>query len=296
MFRRAERKKAKLRLGIAGPAGSGKTFSSLKIAQGLGGRIALIDTEHGSGELYAHLCEYDVATLSSPFTPDRYTALIKEAEKSGYGTIIIDSASHAWAGEGGLLEMKDRISKTQTNGFSAWREVTPKHNAFVEAMLQSPCHIIATMRSKQEYIITTDERGKSMVKKVGLAPVQRDGMEYEFTIFFELCAEHLATATKDRTSLFKDITPFVPTEETGRVLLDWLETGNDPVLASEELKQTMVKRIARIANPFELRNWYEKHKEEIEELMPEHKAEIMSLLTEAKRRLNESRNSKEALA
>lgn len=285
MFRKAERKKAKLRLGITGPAGSGKTFSALIIAQGLGGRIALIDTEHGSGELYAHLCDYDVATLAPPFTPDRYTALIKEAENAGYANVIIDSISHAWAGEGGLLEMKDKIAKTQNNSFSAWREVTPKHNALVEAMLQSPCHIIATMRSKQEYLITTDDRGRTSVKKVGMAPIQRDGMEYEFTVFFDLNIDHLATATKDRTSLFNDITPFTPAVETGKVLLEWLESGIDPIEASEGNKQAMIKRISRIMNPFELRNWYDKHKGEIEVLLPKHKDEIMSLLSETKRTL-----------
>ena len=235
MFRRAERKKAKLRLGIAGPAGSGKTYSALLIAQGLEGKIALIDTEHGSGELYSHLCDYDIATLTPPFTPEKYISLIKEAGKGGYSTIIIDSISHAWAGEGGLLDMHDKVAKVQNSSFTAWRQITPKHNALVEAMLQSPCHIIATMRSKQEYSVSTDDRGRTQVKKIGLAPIQREGMEYEFTIFLDLSVDHLAVASKDRTSLFDGRTPFVPNIETGRELLKWLETGGD---SKEDVKVT----------------------------------------------------------
>jgi hypothetical protein len=285
MFRKAERKKAKLRLGIAGPAGAGKTYSALIIAQGLGGKVAMIDTEHGSGELYSHLYDYDIATLEPPFTPEKYMALIREAEKEGYSTVILDSISHAWAGEGGLLDLHDRISKTSGNSFTAWREVTPKHNALVEAMLGSPCHIIATMRSKQEYTVNTNDKGKTEVRKVGLAPIQRDGMEYEFTVFLELSLDHLAVATKDRTSLFDGKGPFIPNGETGKTLLEWLELGLDPVQASEERKQAMINRISRIGNPFELRNWYDKHKGEIEALLPKHKDEIMNLLSETKRTL-----------
>jgi hypothetical protein len=223
-FVKAERKKAKLRLGIAGPAGSGKTYSALKIAFGIGGKVAMIDTENGSGDLYAHLGEYDVLTLQPPYTVDKYLEGIHAAEDAGYTTIIIDSLSHAWAGEGGLLDMQGKIADAGTNGFAAWRKVTPKHNALVEAMLQSKCHIIATMRAKTEYVLTTNEKGKQEPKKVGLAPVQRDGMEYEFTVFIDLSVEHLATTTKDRTGLF-DGQYFKPDEKTGKQLLAWLEDG-----------------------------------------------------------------------
>lgn len=291
MFRKAERKKAKLRLGISGPAGAGKTFSTLLIAQGLGGKIALIDTEHGSGELYSHLCDYDVATLTPPYSPDRYMTLIHEAEKAGYSTIIIDSISHAWTGEGGLLDMHDKIAKTQNNSFSAWREITPKHNALVEAMLQSSCHIIATMRSKQEYTVTQDDRGRAQVKKLGLAPVQREGMEYEFTVFLELSIEHLATATKDRTSLFDSKTPFVPNAETGRDLLDWLESGIDQRSMSADVKQALLERIATIDNLFELKNWYKKHEHEINQLLPEDKTEVMNTLSSMKKQFNETKEA-----
>ncbi len=216
-FHKATRKRGKLRLAIAGPAGSGKTYSALLIALGLGGRIATIDTERGSGELYDRLGEYDVCTIQPPFEPKKYVEAIRAAEDLGYGTIIIDSPSHAWMGQGGLLDVHGHIADKTGNSWSAWRQVTPKHNELVDAMLQSKCHIIATMRSKMEYA-QVEENGKKQVKKLGMSPIQRDGMEYEFTVFIDLDQQHTATATKDRTTLF-DGQYFVPTIETGRTLL-----------------------------------------------------------------------------
>lgn len=223
-FHKAERRKGRLRLGIAGPAGSGKTYSALLIAFGIGGRVAMIDTERGSGELYAHLGDYDVCPITPPFTPEKYIEAIRAAEAEGYSTIIIDSLSHAWTGEGGLLDLHGHLADRSGNSWTAWRKVTPKHNQLVEAMLQSPCHVIATMRSKMEYAQVT-ENGRTTVKKLGMSPIQRDGMEYEFTLFLDLDQEHVAAASKDRTSLF-DGTFFRPTPDTGRILMEWLE-GHD---------------------------------------------------------------------
>jgi len=226
-FRKAERKKAKLRCGISGPSGSGKTYSALLLAFGLGGKVALIDTENGSGDLYADLGEYDVLTIKSPFTTDKYIDGIKLAEKAGYDTIIIDSLSHAWSGEGGLLDQQGKIADSgRGNSYTAWRTITPKHNALVEAMLQSGCHIIATVRSKTEYVIEKNDKGKDVPRKVGMAPIQREGMEYEFTVFFDLSIEHVASTSKDRTSQF-DGQYFKPTTETGAKLLAWLVSGAD---------------------------------------------------------------------
>jgi len=290
MFRKAERKKAKLRLGILGPAGSGKTYSALLIAQGLGGRVALLDTEHGSGELYSQMMDYDVATLTPPFTPQRYIEIIHEAEKAGYNTLIIDSLSHAWSGEGGVLDMHDKASSATRNSFTAWREVTPHHNALVDAILQSPIHIIATMRTKTAYEVTT-ENGKTKVAKVGLAPVQREGMEYEFTVVFDLSLDgHVATATKDRTSLF-DGRHFVPNIEIGKELLDWLESGVDPVKKSRELFEDLKGKMNEIDNIFHLRNWWKKHAAEIEQLAPAHKEQIIRLKNEMKASLDNGRKA-----
>lgn len=229
MFKKAERKKAKLRLALMGPSGSGKTYSALRIAQGLGGSIAMIDTEAGSGELYANLTDYDVCPLSPPFTPEKFMGAIKDAEESGYNVLIIDSLSHAWAGEGGILDMHDTAAKSTRSGnsYTAWREVTPAHNRLVEAILQSKCHIIVCMRTKTAYDLVDDGNGKKKPVKIGLAPVQRDGLEYEFTAVFDLSIEgHVATASKDRTSLY-DGKHFVPTEKTGEGLLGWLNSGEE---------------------------------------------------------------------
>lgn len=225
-IRRAERKKAKLRLGIAAPSGAGKTYSALLLAFGLGGKVGLIDTEHGSGDLYAHLGEYDVISIEAPYTTQKYVQAITAFEQAGYATIIIDSLTHAWAGDGGLLDKQGKMADRGTNSFAAWRTITPEHNALVDAMLKSPCHIIATMRSKQEYVLETNEKGKQQPKKVGMAPVQREGMEYEFTVMLDVDMNHIANASKDRTSLF-DGQYFKITKDTGLTLKDWLETGTE---------------------------------------------------------------------
>lgn len=235
MFKPAERKKAKLRLGISGPAGSGKTVSALLIAYGITNdwsKIALVDTEAGSGELYAgttigetDISQYHVATITPPFEPQKYISAIKAAENSGFEVVILDSISHAWMGEGGLLDTQGKVAARIGNSYAAWREVTPLHNQFVEAMLQSKIHVIATMRSKQEFVQEKDEKsGKSIVRKLGMAPIQRDGMDYEFTVVFDLSHEHIAAASKDRTSIF-DGKYFLPTQETGKLLKEWLDVG-----------------------------------------------------------------------
>lgn len=228
-IRKAERKKAKLRLGIAAPSGAGKTYSALLMAFGLGGKIGLIDTEHGSGDLYAHLGDYDIISIEAPYTVKKYIEAISAFEAEGYGTIIIDSLSHAWAGDGGLLDKQGKMADRGTNSFAAWRTITPEHNNLVDAMLRSPCHIIATMRAKQEYVLETNDKGKQQPKKVGMAPVQREGMEYEFTVMLDVDMNHIATASKDRTSLF-DGQYFKIDKSTGERLLAWLETGIDEVL------------------------------------------------------------------
>lgn len=271
-FRKAERKKAKLRLAICGPSGSGKTYSALLIAQGLtpGGKIALIDTERGSGELYSGLMLYDVATLTPPFTPQRYIQLIRGAERAGYDVLIIDSLSHAWTGEGGVLDMHDKAtlaSKTQ-NSFTSWREVTPQHNALVDAMIGADLHVIATMRTKTAYDLVDDGNGRKKPIKVGLAPVQREGMEYEFTLVLDLSVDgHVATATKDRTSSF-DGKHWVPDAATSEALREWLDSGKDPTEASCELLKSLKKSVDEIDAVPHLENWWLKHSGERAVLLP----------------------------
>jgi hypothetical protein len=229
-IRPAAKERAKLRLGIAGPAGSGKSYTALSIAAQLGGRIGVIDTEHRSAHLYADLIPggFDVLELPPPFSPDNYVAAIHAFEMADVSTIIIDSLSHAWAGEGGALDMQGKIADKTGNTWAAWRTVTPRHNALVEAMLQSPCHIIATMRSKMDYVQDSDG-GKGKVRKVGLAPVMRDGIEYEFTIFMEMDQGHNGFVGKDRTRLFDNQILEKPGADMGRRLLEWLNSGVEPV-------------------------------------------------------------------
>lgn len=258
---RATKRRAKLRLGMSGPAGSGKTYSALLIASGLGGRIGMIDTEHGSGDLYADLLPegYDVLSLPPPFTPARYIEALHALEQAGCDTIIVDSLTHAWSGEGGSLDRQGKIADKSGNSWQAWRQVTPEHNALVEALLQSPCHIIATMRAKTEYVQERDERtGKNIVRKIGLAPIMRDGIEYEFTVFFELDVQHMAFVGKDRTRLF-DGTIFKPGVETGQELLGWLDAGVEDIKVMrnkmrDEQKIELIDAINRADNLDELFN------------------------------------------
>lgn len=227
MFRKAERKQAKLRLAICAPSGAGKTYGALMLAKGLGDKVALLDTENGSGDLYADLYSYDVCPISAPYSPEKYIDVIKGAEKAGYEVLIIDSLTHAWAGEGGILDMHTDASKNSQNkgnSYTAWRDVTPQHNALVNAMLQSKMHIIVTMRSKVSHEIQ-DDNGKKKVIKLGLAPIQREGMDYEFTVVMDVAIDsHIACTSKDRTRLF-DGKNFKITEETGTKLLGWLNDG-----------------------------------------------------------------------
>ena len=228
-FCKAERKHARLRLALTGPSGAGKTMGALRLAkgmaQGLTCTIALIDTEKGSSELYAHVTDFDVLQFHPPFPPKKYLQGIKLAEQEGYGILIIDSLSHAWNGEGGLLEMVDayRVADPRQNGFAAWKKAAPEHTRLVEALLQTTLHIIVTLRSKVAYEVVHDEKtGRTRPVKVGLAPIQREGLDYEFTTVLDLAVDgHLALASKDRTGLFDGV-PRLLEEAVGVELIQWL--------------------------------------------------------------------------
>lgn len=233
-IRKARRSATKLRLLLDGPSGSGKTYGSLLVASGMGcRRIIVIDTEQGSSDLYDSLVEFDVIDLAPPFTPEAYIEAIDAAEAAGADCIIIDSISQEWNGKGGCLELVDEIAraKFKGNSWSAWSELTPRHRAFVDRILRSSAHIIATARSKTE-TAQVDDHGRKKVVKLGMKVESRDGVEYEFTTVLDLVHDgHFAVASKDRTGLFQG-DPKPITTETGRRLAEWLAGGT----ATESVK------------------------------------------------------------
>lgn len=225
-FTKATKSQARARIALIGPSGSGKTYTALKLAQGLGASVAVIDTENASASKYADEFEFDVLVLEE-FSPQTYVRAIRAAEGAGYDVLIIDSLSHAWAGQGGVLEMVDRAAKKyRNNSFAAWRDVTPHHNALVDAMVRCQCHLIVTMRSKTHYDVQKDEKtGKMMPVKVGLAPVQRDGVEYEFDIVADLDLDHNLIVSKTRCRALDGAVISQPGEELAATIRDWLSDG-----------------------------------------------------------------------
>ncbi|WP_288421617.1 ATP-binding protein [uncultured Acinetobacter sp.] len=224
-FKKAERKNAKLRLAIAGPTGSGKTYTALVLAKGIGGRIAVADTENSSAELYEDLVEFEHANIQPPYTPEKFIEVIKVAENANFDTLILDSITHEWSGVGGCLEIVDQLASTsfKGNSWGAWSQVTPRHRKFIDAMLRSSINIIVTMRSKMETVQTNDN-GKKKVEKVGMKAEQRDGIEYEFTTVLDLTHDNIAVATKDRSRLFLE--PRQLSEHDGVLLKQWLLSGS----------------------------------------------------------------------
>jgi len=252
LIRKAQRKVTKARVGMTGPSGSGKTLSALLMAYGMVGdwdKIGLIDTENRSADLYAetmkagvHISEFPKIDIEPPYTTEKYIEAIKAFEEYGVDVIIIDSLSHAWAGEGGLLEQKDQASKVGgKNSYTAWAEMTPKQNKMVEAILKAKCHVFTTIRSKTEYVLEANDKGKQVPRKVGMAPVQRDGLEYEFTMVMDLTSDHVATVSKDRTGLF-DGQYFIPSVESGQQLMEWLESG-EKLISQESIVKINTKWI-----------------------------------------------------
>lgn len=221
-LRQSERKKAKIKMALQGSAGTGKTYSSLLLAQGLTNndfsKIAIIDTENGSADLYAHLGSYNVLSLTPTFTPENYIKAIDVCLNSGMEVIIIDSISHCWD------ELLDFHSKLAGNSFTNWAKVTPRQKSFVDKVLQADTHIIAIMRTKQDYVLNQKD-GKYIPEKIGLKAVQRDGLDYEFTLVFDVDIKHFAVSSKDRTGLFMGKPEFVINSYTGKRILNWRNEG-----------------------------------------------------------------------
>jgi hypothetical protein len=237
-FKKATKAAAKLRLGLIGPAGSGKTMTALRIAAGLGGPVAVIDTERGSASLYAgeRGLDFDVIELDT-YGVERFIDAIKAAADGGYATLVIDSLSHAWSGKGGILEFVDNAGKRNQGGgnFGAWRDATPRHNSLVDAILGAPLHVICTLRSKVEYVVE-NVGGRNQVRKVGLQPVQRDGLEYEFTVVGDVTQDHDLVVTKTRAAFLKDAVIREAGEDLGKQLAAWLSDGTTPARPAVEVR------------------------------------------------------------
>ena len=233
-LQKSQRSQVKIKMALQGPSGSGKTMSAILIAQGLTNsnltKVALIDSENGSGSLYAHLGGYNVLNLETPHSPERYIEAIEVCEKAGMEVIIIDSISHCWD------FLIDYHASLQGNSFTNWNKITPRQKAFVDKILQSNAHIICTMRVKQDYVLS-EKNGKMVPEKVGLKAIQRDEISYEFTIVFDIDNKHFAVSSKDRTLLFEGKPQFVITAHTGKKILDWCSS----TITKEELKQKVVE-------------------------------------------------------
>lgn len=231
-LRKSNRKQAKIKMALQGPAGSGKTYSSLLIAKGLLNgsfdKVAVIDSEKGSSDLYANLGKYNVLALDD-YSPEKYIQAIDLCEKEGMEVIIIDSITHAWE------FLLDYHSSLSGNSFTNWNKITPRQRAFVERILNSSCHVIATMRTKQDYVLNQKD-GKYIPEKVGLKAVQRDGVEYEFTVILDLDIKHFASSSKDRTGLFMDKPEFRITPGVGKQIHDWCNSGVNLDEMKEQIK------------------------------------------------------------
>ena len=228
MFKKAVKHEAKLRLAIAGPSGGGKTYTALAIGTELG-KVAVVDTEHGSAAKYADIFEFDTLELGAPFHPDRFTEAVKAAAEGGYDVVVLDSLSHAWNGAGGALELVEQFSKKyRGNSYAAWGDVTPIQNRLIEAIVGSPIHVIATMRSKQDYILV-ERNGKQAPQKVGMAPVQRDGFEYEFDVFLDMDIDNNAVVSKTRCPALTGKVIAKPGANVAETLREWLSGAPAPV-------------------------------------------------------------------
>jgi hypothetical protein len=251
----SSRSNAKMKMALQAPSGAGKSMSALLLAKGLTNdnlsKVAIIDTENKSSNLYAHLGNYNVLSMSPPFSPEKYIEAIDICLKGGMEVIIIDSISHCWDY---LLEYHSSMSG---NSFTNWGKITPMHNKFINKILQSDAHFIATMRTKQDYVLQ-QKNGKFVPEKVGLKAVQRDGVDYEMTIVFDIDIKHFAKASKDRTGLFADKPEFIITEGVGRKIKDWCNSGEslqdvkDEIKACTTLEQLRVIYTKNINNKEEL--------------------------------------------
>lgn len=267
---KAKRHQVKLRIGLSGASGFGKTYSALLLAYGMTGdwsKVAIIDTENNSASLYSHLGDFNVLVLTEPYQPERYIKAIETCEEAGMSVIILDSITHEWNGKGGCLEIHERLG----GRFQDWAKVSPRHQAFIDKILNSKCHIITSVRRKTDYSMDADMNGKTRVVKHGTKEETRTGFEYELTVNFELINDkHLASASKDRTGLFMNKPEFIVNSATGRRLLEWCNEG----ISLEAIE----KEITECETIEGLKKLYDKY--------PSYKKETHSLIMDRKKQLD----------
>jgi hypothetical protein len=271
--RKAVKAQVRLKLAVDGPAGAGKTWSALALACHIArlmaeargepgtGRVLGVDTENETMALYADEFEFEHIVFRAPYTTARYKAAMQQGVIGKFDVMVVDSVTHQWNGEGGIQFRKDALDAAGGNSFTNWSKLSPEHTEFVEYIKQLPIHTICTMRTKTEYVLETNGKGKQQPRKVGMAPVQREGMDYEFSIVFELDAEHNAVATKDRTRLFSDGVPVdLASPEVAAKLWKWLTSGvkvEEATLTQDERVQIAVALKAAGIPVNELAEWVE---------------------------------------
>lgn len=257
----ASRQKKFARALMEGPTGAGKTKSALLLAKGLcrpDKHIFFVDTERESASLYSNEVPFITTQLVPPYTPERYIECVKSVPVDQCGVLIVDSITHEWKGEGGCLQMMDVMTG---NKFTNWNAMSKRHQAFIEAILNAPFDVICCCRSKMEHA-QEEENGKKVVKKLGMAMEQRDGFDYEMDIVFTLDQRtHYALATKNRTSMWTDGSPFIITPEEGRKLREWLDTETpDP---NTVFAYDLIAQASRIQDPKELETFYMSNRDKI---------------------------------
>jgi hypothetical protein len=253
-FTTATKERAKARIALIGPTGSGKTYTALVTATGLGGRIALVDTEHGSAAKYADEFAFDTLPLTV-FRPTTLVDVLAVAAHEGYDVVIVDSLSHFWSGTGGMLEQVDDAAKRAGGGgsFAGWKEARPQERAMIDALLAYPGHLIVTMRTKTEYVVESDERGRKVPRKVGLKPEQREGIEYEFDIVGDLDQENTLVISKSRAKPLSGVVFHKPGPEFAEAVFNWLEAGKP----ARSVPEYVTAATAPDATPDDLRTLYE---------------------------------------
>lgn len=239
-FGKATKAQLKARIALDGPTGAGKTWTALESGLVLGKRIVMIDTERGSGALYSDHFDFDYYRFDPPYDPAKLVDVLKAAEAEGYEVVIVDSLSHFWEGEGGTLDIVDAAAgRAQGNSFAGWKVGTPALRHLVDTILGIDAHVIVTMRSKMEYVLETNDRGKQVPRKVGMAPVMRAGIEFEFTLVGDMDLEHRMVISKSRCSVLADqvIQPH-RAREMAETFKSWLEAG-EPLVTKEQAQKIL---------------------------------------------------------